>query len=192
MAWADSRSDLPPAVWPVLARLGIRATRHFPTLSVAAQTLTLWERALVQSRTRRFPRYELRRRYRISTAARGTGQVMHSCQTPLGLHRVARKIGEGRPVGTVFQGRQPAGFTWDGRPDAAIVHRILWLEGLEPGINRGGQVDTFARYICMHGFSDELTLGRPRSRGCIHLAARDLIPLFDRLPVGALVWIADR
>ena len=81
------------------------------------------------------------------------------------------------------------GFTWQGQPDAAIAHRILWLEGLEPGFNRGGDRDSFARYIYIHGVGDETTLGRPTSRGCVHLAATDLLPLFDLLPVGTLVWI---
>jgi len=67
----------------------------------------------------------------------------------------------------------------------------LWLEGLEPGFNRGGSVDTFSRYIYIHGFGDQTTLGRPFSHGCIHLAANDLIPLFDRVPVGTLVWIQN-
>src|SRR5205814_209523 len=108
--------------------------------------------------------------------------------TPLGLHRIAQKVGGGYPLGTVFRGRKEVGLTWRGFPQGAIVHRILWLEGLEPGYNHGGNVDTFKRYIYIHGFSDETTLGRPFSRGCIHLAAKDLIPLFNLLPAGALVW----
>jgi lipoprotein-anchoring transpeptidase ErfK/SrfK len=77
-------------------------------------------------------------------------------------------------------------------PDATIVHRIFWLEGLEPGFNRGGAVDSFQRYIYIHGFADETTLGRPASHGCIHLSAADLIPLYDWLPEGTLVWIDGR
>jgi hypothetical protein len=107
------------------------------------------------------------------------------------LHRIAEKIGGGWPIGVVFKARQPIGYTWQGRPDAAIVHRILWLDGLEPGFNRGGSVDSHARYIYIHGFGDESTLGRPASHGCVHLAADDLMPLYDLLPVGTLVWIAE-
>jgi lipoprotein-anchoring transpeptidase ErfK/SrfK len=77
-------------------------------------------------------------------------------------------------------------------PEARIAHRILWLEGLEPGRNSGGDVDSFRRYIYIHGFGDELSLGRPTSRGCIHMAARDLIRLYDLVPEGTLVWIAQR
>ncbi|MEW6302930.1 MAG: L,D-transpeptidase [Verrucomicrobiota bacterium] len=134
-------------------------------------------------------RYTLRRRYLISTSKFGIGQVMGSNQTPLGLHRVAEKIGDGQLIGTVFRSRQPIGLTWQGMPNATIAHRILWLEGLEPGFNRGGNVDTHARYIYIHGLGDEPTLGRPASHGCIHLSAQDLIPLFDFLPSGTLVWI---
>lgn len=84
------------------------------------------------------------------------------------------------------------GLTWLGNPEAPIAHRILWLEGLEPGMNQGGDVDTHARYIYIHGVGDESTLGRPASRGCLHLAAADLMPLYDRIPAGTLVWIAER
>ena len=128
---------------------------------------------------------------RCSTSRFGIGQVEGSFGTPLGLHRVVEKIGGGWPVGTVFKGRKPIGYTWQGMPDAKITTRILWLEGLEPGFNRGGNVDSHARYIYFHGTGDETTIGRPASYGCIHLAADDLVPLFDRLPSGTLVWIAE-
>ena len=117
---------------------------------------------------------------------------MNSNKTPLGLHRVARKVGAGHLVGTVFRSRQPVGYTWQGQPDAAIAHRILWLEGLEPGWNKGGDVDTFNRYIYIHGFGNERTLGRPQSHGCVHVAAAELMPLFELLPTGSLVWISER
>jgi hypothetical protein len=129
------------------------------------------------------------RSFRISTSRFGVGQAKGSNRTPLGLHRIAEKIGAGCPVGTAFKSRKPVGFTWQGMPDAKITTRILWLEGLEPGFNRGGDVDSHARYIYIHGTGDETTLGRPASCGCIHLAADNLIPLFDKLPVGTLVWI---
>jgi hypothetical protein len=136
--------------------------------------------------------YRFSRDYRVSTSRFGLGQQQDTFRTPLGLHRVARKVGGGQPVGTVFQSRRPVGLTWQGHAGAAIVHRILWLEGLEEGWNRGGEVDTFRRYIYIHGFGDETTLGRPQSQGCIHLAGADLLPLFDRIPEGTLVWIGAR
>jgi hypothetical protein len=133
--------------------------------------------------------FQFLRSFRCSTSRFGIGQVAGSNRTPLGLHRIAEKIGGGWPAGTVFQARQPVGFTWKGMPDAMITTRILWLEGLEPGFNRGGDVDSHARYIYIHGTGDETTLGCPASCGCIHLATADLIPLYDRLPAGTLVWI---
>jgi hypothetical protein len=136
--------------------------------------------------------YELLREYRISTSRFGIGSQMNSNCTPLGLHRVSRKIGGGWPAGAVFKSRKFKGYTWSGLPRATITHRILWLEGLEPGTNRGGNVDTFARYIYIHGTGDEPSIGKPASHGCIHVAAKDLLPLYDFLPEKTLVWISER
>jgi L,D-transpeptidase YbiS len=144
-------------------------------------------------RNRRYPDYvPLEKRYRISTSRFGIGQVEGSNCTPLGLHRVVEKIGGGCPAGTVFQGRRPIGYTWRGLPGAKITTRILWLEGLEPGFNRGGRLDSHARYIYIHGTGDQISIGKPASCGCIHLADADLIPLFDLLPGGTLVWISEK
>ena len=169
-----------------IRRLGIPLTRYLVTVNVARQTLTVWERTRHHG-----PAWWLQRlaHGRASTSRFGVGQLQDSNQTPLGLHRIAQKVGAGFPQGTVFRGRKPVGLTWRGMPNAAIAHRIFWLEGLEPQFNRGGNVDSFRRYIYIHGFSDETTLSRPASHGCIHLAAADIIPLYDWLPIGTLVWI---
>ena len=188
----DASRKLPGALKLAVLRHHVRPTRFVLAVSAAAQRMALFEKLPAQSSAARFPDYEFRRGYLISTSRFGIGQVMDSYQTPLGLHRIARKAGGGYPIGTVFKARQPVGLTWQGFPDASIVHRILWLEGLEPGFNRGGAVDTFQRFVYIHGFGDEMTLGRPQSRGCVHLAAADLMPLYERLPVGTLVWIAER
>src|SRR5438105_2311780 len=166
----------------------IRA-RFVLTVSIADQQMFLFE---LNRQARGPSQYEFRRAFLVSTSSFGTGQVINSNQTPLGLHRIAEKIGGGQPIGTIFRSRKAVGLTWQGTPEATIVHRIFWLEGLEPQFNRGGKVDTFRRYIYIHGFGDETTLGGPKSHGCIHMAANDLIPLFDRLPVGTLVWIGER
>lgn len=181
---------------PTMRRLGVRPTRYLVTVNVARQRFTLWEK--VSRHNAHHPQYAHSPDYRLCAAARastsrfGIGQMQDSNQTPLGLHRIAQKVGAGFPEGTVFRGRKPIGFTWRGLPGAHIVHRIFWLEGLEPGLNQGGEVDSFKRYIYIHGFGDETTLGRPASHGCIHLAAQHLIPLHDWLPVGTLVWIHER
>jgi hypothetical protein len=183
---------LPAALQRTALRHGIRASRFILSVSVATQTMSLFEQVRGPRTEARFPRYAFCRRFVISTSRFGIGQILNSNQTPLGLHRIARKAGGGHPIGTIFKGRRPVGLTWQGQPDGAIVHRILWLEGLEPGFNRGGNVDTFQRYVYIHGFGDETTLGRPQSCGCIHLSAADLMPLYDQLPVGTLVWIGER
>ena len=156
---------------------------------LGTQSMWLLERTRQPSPSGSIRAYVTRRRCRISTSRFGAGQKQDSLQTPLGLHRVAVKIGGGLPLGTVFRGRRPVGYTWAGMPGAQITNRILWLEGIEPGLNRGPGVDSKERFIYIHGTGDEPSLGRPASCGCIHVAADDLIPLYDLLPAGTLVWI---
>jgi hypothetical protein len=181
--------EFPDALRLAVRRVGVRFTSYVLTVSVLSQRMYLYRRVASDEF---FPLYGLDQRFLISTSAFGVGQKQDSNQTPLGLHRVARKIGGGHLVGTVFQSRVPVGLTWQGMPEARIAHRILWLEGLEPGKNSGGDVDSFKRYIYIHGFGDELTLGRPTSHGCIHMAGQDLIRLYDLVPEGTLVWIAQK
>jgi L,D-transpeptidase catalytic domain len=170
-------------------RLGIVPTRFLFTVRIATQSACLFEKSAEFYSESTFPAYSLAKKYRCSTSRFGIGSVAGSNCTPLGLHRIAEKIGGGCPVGTVFKSRQVVGFTWQGLPLAPITNRILWLEGLEQGLNRGGNVDTHNRYVYIHGTGDESTIGRPASHGCIHLSGQDLIPLYDFLPSGTLVWI---
>lgn len=169
-------------------RLHILPTRHLLLASISLQEVA-WFVHIPGRHPLAPDAYQLRRRFIASTSRFGIGQVKDSNRTPLGLHRVAAKVGQGWPIGTAFQSRKPIGFTWAGLPEAPIAHRILWLEGLEPGFNRGGAVDTRSRYIYIHGLANEPSLGRPASHGCIHLASADLLPLFDAIPTGSLVWI---
>ncbi|MBX3746262.1 MAG: L,D-transpeptidase [Verrucomicrobiae bacterium] len=179
---------LPRSLLLTCRRHRIPLTRDVLTVSVPAQRVA-WFRSPSLPIHPFAPAHTLHRTFRASTSRFGIGQIRDSLRTPLGLHRIAARIGHGWPVGTVFRARQPVGRTWAGMPHATIAHRILWLEGLEPGFNRGGPVDTFSRYIYVHGLADEPSLGRPASQGCIHLAAADLIPLHDQLPLHTLVWI---
>ena len=191
---------LPSNVVPACKKTGTAPTQFILVVNVANQTVSLFARPCAPLRLRvRKPdspvitdrRYIILKKFRCSTSRFGISQMAGSNGTPLGLHRIVEKIGGGWPVGTVFKSRKPIGYTWQGMPNAKITTRILWLEGLEPGFNRGGNVDSHARYIYLHGTGDEMTLGRPASCGCVHLAADDLIPLFDRLPTGTLVWISE-
>ena len=189
---------LPPKLLLTSARLGVVLTRNVLVVHVATQRLE-W---FVKRRGRADqiaavggsaePAYELRKTFRCSTSRHGIGQVAGSNRTPLGLHRIAEKHGGNQPVGTIFRDRLPVGNLADGMVPGAITHRILWLAGLEEGFNRGGNVDTYSRFIYLHGTGDEATIGRPASGGCVHLAADDLIPLYAAVPVGTLVWIARR
>ena len=180
-----SNIKLPAPALRACARHGIPLARWFLAVNIARQETALFERP---------PRARLHRHvktYRCSTSKYGIGEKAHSNMTPRGLHRVAQKIGGGWPTGAAFKSRRLIGYTWNGAPMAPIANRILWLEGLEPGFNRGGDVDTHARYVYIHGTGNETTLGRPDSHGCVHLAAADLIPLYDFLPEGTLVWISE-
>jgi hypothetical protein len=173
-------------------KYGILQTKFVLVVSVANQTVSLFKKTFAPLRLPLARQRSCVKNFRCSTSRFGISQVAGSNGTPLGLHRVVEKIGGGWPVGTVFKGRQPIGYTWQGMPDAKITTRILWLEGLEPGFNRGGNVDSHARYIYIHGTGDQTTIGKPMSCGCIHLVDADLIPLFDKLAGGTLVWIGER
>jgi hypothetical protein len=179
---------LPTAFRRACTRLGVELTHHVFTVHIEEQRAALFE--LAAQGNRRVAKQL--REFVCSTSKFGIGQIAGSNCTPLGLHRIAEKHGDGAEPGTVFKGRKPVGHLRDSLPLESITTRILWLDGLDPGFNRGGNVDTFARYIYIHGFGDQASLGRPASHGCIHLADPDLIPLYDLLPVGTLVWIAER
>ncbi len=170
-------------------RCGVLPSDRLLVVSVAEQVVEVWQRPAASDRNARPWDFARTQRLRASTSRFGIGNRQDSNRTPLGLHRIARKQGEGWPIGAVWKHRIHRGWTWQGQPDAPIAHRILWLEGLEPGVNRGPGIDSFRRYIYIHGVGDELTLGRPASHGCIHLAASDLLPLSRLLPLSTLVWI---
>ena len=173
--------SLPADFLAACRRLGVAPTEHVLAVSIAAQTVS-W-----------FTTGRLVREMPAATSRFGIGQTEGSNCTPLGLHRIAEKIGAGERAGTVFKSRRVVGHTSQPEfADAKITTRILWLEGLEPDFNQGGNVDTHGRYIYIHGTADQASIGKPSSHGCIHLSDKDLIPLFDLLPVGTLVWIDEK
>ncbi|WP_018877506.1 L,D-transpeptidase [Thioalkalivibrio sp. ALE28] len=134
----------------------------------------------------------------VSTSARGVGFEEGTYTTPLGLHRIAERFGEDAPRGTIFRARGNTGQIADiltepgaRSPRDNITSRILWLEGLEPGINRGGNVDSQRRYIYIHGTDEEGRIGEPASEGCVRMRNDEVIELFPRLPNRTLVMILD-
>ena len=136
---------------------------------------------------------EMKAEYVISTARNGLGAQISSNRTPEGLHRVVRKFGEGVPPFGIFKGRQYTGevATDSTGKDDLITSRILWLDGMEPGLNEGGSVDSMERGIYIHGTADEGSIGTPSSHGCIRMRNSDVIALFDRVLIGTLVVILD-
>ncbi len=133
--------------------------------------------------------------YLIATASNGLGSDNNSFRTPTGLHRVSKKYGDGVPMYGILKDRKFTGEIAD--PDFAgvdkdwITSRILWLDGLEPGHNKGGQIDSHKRYIYIHGTANERSIGTPSSRGCIRMRNADVIALYDQVPVGTLVVVLD-
>lgn len=183
-------TELPPRVEQAAQRLAARPEASEVTqaivVDVAAQRLYLFERGAFAAA------------YPVSTAERGTGNREGSMRTPLGLHRVAEKFGGDAPTGMIFRGRQATGEIAEiltGADERAqrddVTTRILWLDGLEPGVNRGGDVDSKRRYIYIHGTPEEGRIGRPASHGCVRMTNADVIELFDRVEIGALVDIIE-
>ncbi len=129
----------------------------------------------------------------VSTSKFGTGNREGSYQTPLGRHRIYQKIGANLPPGAILKGRKFTGTIVKANvsPDEDLItSRILWLEGLENGINRGEGVDTRKRLIYIHGTPHVELLGTPASKGCIRMKDEDIIELFDLVEEGTPVIIS--
>jgi len=133
--------------------------------------------------------------YSVSTAAKGLGEQKGSWKTPRGRHIIRACIGANAAINTVFVGRRPTGEIYSPKLGVAepdrdwILTRILWLSGQEIGKNRLGSVDTFQRFIYIHGVPDEFPMGEPLSQGCIRMHNHDIINLFDRVQPGVAVTI---
>lgn len=126
--------------------------------------------------------------YPVSTSRFGIGDHRGSYATPLGELEIARKIGEGAPLGAVFKGRRLTGeiLSANARGRDPIVTRILWLRGLESS-NR----NAFERGIYIHGTPVERLVGRPASYGCIRMRSRDVVRLFEMVGVGSRILILN-
>jgi hypothetical protein len=165
-------------------RLGIKPADRILVVRIGAATLQLYrDRELVTS-------------YAVSTSRRPPSNVKNSLGTPRGLHVIAERIGGGQPIGMVFSSRTSTGrhFSEMAEPAAngnLITSRILWLRGLEEGINLGGEVDTYDRYIYIHGTDREDKMGESFSAGCVLMRNRDIVELYEDVRVGDWVWITD-
>ena len=159
-------------------------------ISLPLQTLELFD-----------ARGDLLATYPVSTAKNGAGEQNGSYCTPRGRHIIRAKVGAGKTAqcaeNTVFVRRRPTGEIWSPALAAQfpgrdwILTRILWLSGTEPGKNRLGSVDTMRRYVYIHGSPDTVAMGTPGSIGCVRMRNRDIIELFDRVPVYTPVDIVE-
>jgi len=138
------------------------------------------------------------RKYSVSTAKNGVGERVDSECTPLGEHIIAEKIGHKAKKNSVFVGRAETNELYDSKmrdlyPDRDwILTRILWLSGTEEGKNKGNDVDSYDRYIYIHGSPEDIKMGKPGSRGCVRMRNSDVIELFDLVRVGTTVTIAEK
>jgi len=168
-------------------RLGIKPADRLLVVRIETQTMQLYRGG------------ELIKSHVISTSKRPPSNVKDSLGTPRGLHVIAERIGAGQPPGMVFKARVPIGKHFSELPDAdqhpnLISSRILWLRGLEPGVNQGvsasGEaVDTYERYVYIHGTNHEDRLGMPQSAGCVLMRNLEIVELYEEVRVGDLVWI---
>lgn len=145
----------------------------------------------------RFRNNEITATYIISGAKAGAGCKAGSNQTPTGLHTIAEKHGNEVPLGGILKSRKYTGEVaaiYTDETDVTtdyVTTRILWLKGLEEGINKGGKVDSYNRYIYIHGTPEEGLLGKPASHGCIRMRNREAIELYEQTNIGELVFITN-
>jgi len=135
--------------------------------------------------------------FEISTAEKGLGNLSGSYQTPEGLHKIAEKVGDDLPINTVIKSKIATGEQVDPILEAKsnnrdlITTRVLHLKGLEDGVNSGENKDSYSRGIFIHGTHEEGLLGMAASKGCVRMANKDVIELYDSVEVGTFVIILN-
>lgn len=162
--------------------LGLSETKMILCASITSQKLYLMQKG------------EIVKEYTMSTSRKPPSCVENSLGTPWGLHEVCEKIGDGEEIGMVFVGRKPIGETYSScgqemRVKNLITTRILRLRGLQEGINKGSGVDSYDRYVYIHGTNHEDRLGKPSSSGCLQLGNEDVLELHDLVDQGIHLWI---
>ena len=137
------------------------------------------------------------KKYNISTSTRGVGNKSNSLQTPEGLHKIKSKYGQGVPIGGILDHRkfngEIASINLDTTSTAIdiICTRVIRIIGLEDGVNKGGEVDTYLRKIYLHGTNEEGLIGKESSHGCIRMKNQDIVDLFDRVKKDMLIVMLD-
>jgi len=133
----------------------------------------------------------------ISTAKKGLGSQAGSNKTPTGLHLIREKVGDGVPLTGIIKEKVYTGTTANiihhnrhGNEDI-ITTRLFHLDGVEPGINKGGEVDSYIRAIMIHGTNEEGLIGKPASHGCVRMKNEDVLKLYDLVNSGTYVVILN-
>ena len=159
----------------------ITPTQHFIFVEIAKQLLGHFKDGI------------LIKDYAISTSRNPPSCIKDSLGTPTGLHKIDGKIGAGETLDTVFRARKPDGKLSEQSAEEQqknlILARIMRLRGLEDGINSGGNLDTYERFVYIHGTNQEDKIGTPNSHGCILMRNAEIADLFDIVPDGTLVFI---
>ncbi|MFI5203682.1 MAG: L,D-transpeptidase family protein [Flavobacteriales bacterium] len=125
-------------------------------------------------------------RYDVSTSRKGAGFEKDSEKTPWGLHCITQLIGKDVPHAGILQGAHFSGkiATIETGPVSTgkdeITSRAMRLDGMEPGLNKGGKNDSYARDIYIHGTTEEGLIGTASSHGCIRMRNSDIISLFTK------------
>tara|TARA_B000000475_G_scaffold18632_1_gene15207 strand:- start:856 stop:1395 length:540 start_codon:yes stop_codon:yes gene_type:complete len=133
--------------------------------------------------------------YPISTSKYGEGSIENSFKTPLGKHSIKEMIGEEAKINTIFTSRINTKRSatiidqFEDTDNDYVTSRIMWLDGEEDGLNKGGNVDSFRRYIYIHGTHEEGLIGTKASHGCIRMFNYDVIELFNLVNIGTKVLI---
>ena len=146
------------------------------------------EISIAEQRLYLFEENKLIRSYPVSSSAYGEGQVEDSLKTPLGMHKIKSKIGTNVDKYHFFVSRehiaQRAKIIHENidSEDDFITSRIMWLEGLNEGFNKGTNVDSYNRYIYIHGTHEEGLIGKKASHGCIRMLNHDVLELYDLIP----------
>ena len=152
-------------------------------VDISEQRLYLIENSLVKAS------------YPISTSKYGEGSIENSFKTPLGKHSIKEMIGEEAEINTIFTSRINTKRSatiidqFEDTDNDFVTSRIMWLDGEEDGLNKGGNVDSFRRYIYIHGTHEEGLIGTKASHGCIRMFNYDVIELFNLVNIGTKVLI---
>ena len=150
---------------------------------------------IVKQRMYHIKEHNIVKTYVISSSSYGVGSKSGSYKTPLGLHRIKEKFGDktprnGKMIGRVYYGQIATIYTDQTKSKTDdVTSRIFWLEGLEDGLNKGKGINSYKRYIYIHGTSEEGRLGTPASHGCIRMKNKEVIELYDKIKIGTLVLI---